>query len=331
MTKVASQRNYTVDFLRTVSILYIIAYWHLFGYTEALPGYRNIFTSGLKVIVLATFVFISGFLLSKGSMSLAPKQVLGFYQKRLVRIYPLYLLALVLLKLTDATYGSGIKAALLISMFDPPAIRTLWFITMIMFFYVIAPCLIYQARNIFKFGLLASFVMLLFGMFHLVINPIDTRLVMYFPAFALGILFQTQASFRQYCLQNKLHLGILLLLSFLLSLVPTQSDFIGSLLLIPLTISGVLCLFTYSEPWVNQLPLKEAVTFLSYASFCMYLFHRVIFHWAIALFYPQNPILQCLYLFLVCIPLTIAIGWLIQKSYDWMLSRTLQKSTGMLS
>ncbi|MGB5733069.1 MAG: acyltransferase family protein, partial [Thiohalocapsa sp.] len=125
-------RDIGVDFLRAASILYIVGYWHLIPYTEALPGYANLYTASLKFITLATFVFCSGFLLARQPVTLDLSTLRSFYSRRLLRIYPLYFLALLLfLVAAIAPAKQLLDGALLISMFQPPPLPTLWFITMI--------------------------------------------------------------------------------------------------------------------------------------------------------------------------------------------------------
>jgi murein DD-endopeptidase MepM/ murein hydrolase activator NlpD len=36
------KRNLGIDLLRGLSILYIVGFWHLLGYTNAIPNYNNI-------------------------------------------------------------------------------------------------------------------------------------------------------------------------------------------------------------------------------------------------------------------------------------------------
>jgi len=164
MKKAPSERNNAIDFLRAFCVLYIVGYWHLVPYSTAFPGYANYYTEGLKEIVLGAFALSSGFLLAQRDIGLSPREVLSFYRRRLVRIYPLYLLAVLLFGLAGiASPAQVTEAALLISMFTPPALPTLWFITMIMFFYLAAPFLIHASENVKGCLLLGTGVFQLVG------------------------------------------------------------------------------------------------------------------------------------------------------------------------
>ena len=189
----SSERNNAIDVLRAFCVLYIVGYWHLFPYSSAFPGYANHYTEGLKELVLGAFALSSGYLLAQRDIGLSAREVLSFYRRRLVRIYPLYLLAVILFGVAQiASVEQVIHAALLTSMFTPPALPTLWFITMIMFFYLAAPFLIHVSGRVTGCLLLGGAIWLAFALYHLVVNPIDVRILMYFPAFLFGILLHRQ-------------------------------------------------------------------------------------------------------------------------------------------
>ena len=138
-----SKRNLSIDVLRVVCILYIVGYWHLVPYTQGYPGYATFITEAIKDSALGVFVFCSGYLLGLREVRLSPAGLWDFYKRRLLRIYPLYALALLLFGLFGLAGSANLwQAAALMSMFLPPAPYTLWFITMIMAFYLIAPLLI---------------------------------------------------------------------------------------------------------------------------------------------------------------------------------------------
>ncbi|MFL6696444.1 MAG: acyltransferase family protein [Vitreoscilla sp.] len=137
----APDKSLSVEVLRAGCVLYIVGFWHLMDYTHGLGGYNNAVTVRLTVIVLGLFTFLSGFLLARAPMRLGRSELKRFYAKRLLRIYPLYLLALLAFwALGIADRGIALKAALGISMLYGPPPATLWFVTMILVFYLIAPC-----------------------------------------------------------------------------------------------------------------------------------------------------------------------------------------------
>lgn len=316
-TTVSPQRNSTVDFLRAFCILYIVAYWHLFNYTNAFPGYANLITENLKVIVLGIFVFISGFLLASKKISLTSQGLWTFYQRRLIRVYPLYLLSLMAFAVEDPSkIAVFAKAAFLISMFYPPAPNTLWFITMIMFFYLIVPFLIRFADRAIEFSLFVITLLIAFSCFNEFINPLDNRIILYFPAFSLGIFFRQQKTFQEACYKNKLALIGCFIASCFISLIETDAPILEALVMIPLMLTGTLTVFVYTDQLLKKKSLPALVYLVSYASFCMYLFHRLIFSVTIEIFFPANEMMQVVYLLCCAVPLTVIFSWVIQKLYD---------------
>jgi peptidoglycan/LPS O-acetylase OafA/YrhL len=131
-------RSFAIDFLKGISILYIAGYWHLFNYTKAFPLYQNVVTGRLLMVVLGLFVLISGYLIGAKADSNSKSGFLVFYVKRLLRIYPPFILFSLIFYLLNVGSGKKLfKTAALITMVFPPAANTLWFIAMIIVFYLI--------------------------------------------------------------------------------------------------------------------------------------------------------------------------------------------------
>jgi peptidoglycan/LPS O-acetylase OafA/YrhL len=309
-------RSMGVDLLRAVCILYVVGYWHLIPYTTALPGYSNWFTEGLKYVAMATFVFCSGFLLGRHDVTLDRRGLLSFYQRRLLRIYPLYLVALILFGLVGlASLTQIINGALLISMFNPPAMPTLWFITMIMVFYLIAPLLIRCAGNPLAIILAGGALFLALIAEHLLVKQIDLRILMYLPIFVLGILYRRQPTLRGLLERYKWVLLLLMALMLPLSRVGNEWSLTGAITIVPLILVSGPAMFLFADR-VASLLHGPTIAFLAYASFGFYLFHRLVFKAAIALYFPGQGWDQVMYLLLVAVPISILVGYGVQRGYD---------------
>lgn len=61
---------------------------------------------------------------------------------------------------------------------------------------------------------------------------------------------------------------------------------------------------------------KDAIVFISYASMCAYLFHRVVYWLCLQIWTPASDIITLAYLFIVGFPLTMILSYYIQKLYD---------------
>lgn len=318
----STDRNHALDLLRVLCILYIVGYWHLIPYTDWLPGYANAITEAIKDIALGSFVYSSGMLLARRDLSLRPPALLDFYRRRVLRIYPLYLLALlVFLAQGLARPEVVVNAALLISMFAPPAPPTLWFITMIMVFYLLAPFLMVAARSPRRFLVVTLAVYAACLGYGFGLHALDSRLLLFFPAFALGIYVQRRESLPALLHARRHGLAALLLPAFVIGLPGAQGfDILTSVLRAPLAaLGGVLCV-VYAERLAGR-ARNRLVPALSYASFGVYLFHRPVFETAKGLYWPQDGRLQAAYLVAVALPASFALAYAIQRMYDAALAR----------
>ncbi len=320
------RRDPVIDFLRGVCILYIVGYWHLVPYTQAFPGYATFITEAVKDTALGIFVFCSGYLLAVRDVSLAPVALGAFYRRRVLRIYPLYLLALLLFAALGLAGSADIlQAALLISMFSPPAPYTLWFITMIMAFYLLAPFLIRAAESLGLFALVVISLMVLIYLYHYQVTATDVRMTMFLPAFAFGVLFARQARVQSVLRAGRWLLLIGLVPAYLLFAQQVGATYAAAVGRIPLILVGTAVAFLFAGP-VARLVHAPILYWLSYASFGLYLFHRVVFKFAIDLYFPAGGWERLLYLLGLVLPLAIVLAYVIQKAYDRVLDRLESRS-----
>ncbi len=311
-----SARSMGVDLLRGVCILYIVGYWHLIPYTTALPGYANWLTEGLKYVALATFVFCSGYLLAGRQVSLDPPGLWSFYRRRVLRIYPLYLLTLILFGLVGlASLEQVIDGALLISMFSPPAMPTLWFITMIMLFYLIAPPLIHFADRPGLAILIGCVLVAALIAQHLLVKHIDLRILIYLPVFVLGILYRRRPAVPAFLERWRWALLALLIPTLMLSRIGNEWSVTGALTIVPLALLGAATPFVFAEGIASRLH-APTIAFLAYASFGLYLLHRLVFKAVIALYFPEQGWDQVIYLLTLALPVSLLLGYVVQRAYD---------------
>lgn len=275
--------NY-VHYLKAFSVIYIVGIWHMFDYTYYFPNYKNVYSLSFTYSILGLFTLVSGLLIG---LSLSrSSSILPFYSKRILRIYPLYLAAVVMFFLFDLnSIWVSIKSAAFLSLFFGPAPKTLWYICMIMVLYLISPFLfrllvrpkLFQGVSVGVIGLLCILVfgdkLLFWGL------GVDYRLVWYTPCFCLGMWLS------QYSLPNDKRIVIgalfLTLVAALLTLVELDSWTLTVLAdvvkYIPFILISTFTLFYTAYLAQGCLPKSRVIITLSYASFAMYLFHRPIF------------------------------------------------------
>ena len=302
-----------IEYLRTTSVLYIVGYWHLFTYTRYFREYFNPYTNVVTLGVLALFVFVSGFLLSRSYEN--QKGIVHFYLRRVVRIYPLYALAVLTFWLmTIEKESTLIKSLYFVSMLDGPAPITLWFICMLMLLYLITPVLMLLLRFRFGIPVFAATVVGLLLVLSKTKGGIDLRLVLYFPCFCAGI-YCAKRGFKGEILN--IWTGFLLILMGLAAYnLRGFSRELNALFQVPLTLGLSVFVVAMCDRYQSVFVYNRAITFLSYASFSLYLFHRPVYTQLKRFYFPEQLSHQFLYLLLVGLPLAIIISWLLQKIYD---------------
>lgn len=307
----------SIDLLRGFCILYIVGFWHLFNYTDAFPQFKNIITLRLTWIVLALFTFLSGYLIGQKENYLKKKSIKHFFLNRIKRIYPLYIVALILfVKLGISDTATTLKAAFAISMFFKPAPPTLWFITMLLFFYVLSPLLISNAKKecehiVWIVYISVTIVLLTINCFT---QNLDFRIITYFPSFYLGILTATMGEeYFNYKVNNFL-LVAGTILSFVMNQDHLQYNWLLSTLMVSIASYYIFLLFkNYLKPIKR---MNKIVKILAYSSYCMYLFHRPIYIVLKKIYFPDNGIVQILYLSLLCVPCILILSYYLQKTQD---------------
>jgi len=304
-------RIFAIDFLKGISILYIAGYWHLFNYTKAFPLYQNVVTDRLAMVALGLFVLISGYLIGTKVNNNSKIDLVVFYAKRLLRIYPPFILFSIIFYMLNIGSGKKLfKTATLISMVFPPAANTLWFVAMIIIFYLVTPLLINMSKNMANYFL---FCILLVGsafLFNNFFNILNVRLILFFPTFAVGVLL---ASYKE--LIDNLRLSVVTLFltaSIMVTFISNVTEFLW----IPFIVFGPLLCFLIILRKERMIERFKIMGHIGYASFFVYLSHRPIYEVLKNLYFPQQGRLQIFYLAAICLPLIIAISWVLQKAYD---------------
>ncbi|MBP1731785.1 MAG: acyltransferase 3 [Deltaproteobacteria bacterium] len=320
-------RSVGIDLVRAVSVIYIIGYWHLLGYSEHFVPLANGLTGRLTLVVLGLFVFVPGYLMGRKDIRLTREGLVHFYRQRILRIYTLYLIAILLFWVLGLSDGITLmKATALASMFLAPALPTLWFITMIMLYYLSVPFIRRFSHDARKLTVFCLAIMAVSLLYHKFTNMLDIRMVMFFPVFALGMY----AARREAGLQpvKLVTLACICALSCVLSLLPVGSWMISQLILIPMITLCALFLFLAVQRKESGIRYGAAIQLVGYSSYCMYLFHRPLYELMKRTYLPQGPLNQLLYLTLICVPLLIGASFLIQTGYDRLLAELSGRRVG---
>lgn len=137
----------------------------------------------------------------------------------------------------------------------------------------------------------------------------------YFPAFAMGVVTGRDANMRQLVHDYILVWLLLLIPAFLIFQLRFDKYLALWIMTIPMVLIGTLVAFTNAERYLGARD-NSIVAFISYCSFCMYLFHRVVYHYTKLVYFPADLNLQIAYMLIVGMTLTILLSYVVQRSYD---------------
>ena len=307
-------RKVPIDVVRAVSILYIVGFWHLLDYTKAVRWHYNPLTYRITVGALSLFALISGFLTGRKDGGLAGGEIWRFYKARFWRIYLPFVIASGLFLVAGMSDTLAlVKGVTLIAMLLAPPPVTLWFVSMIVLFYLIAPLLIGLRGSVVAYIALCTLIVGTMFLYQTATGKMDMRLVLYFPCFAAGILLAA----RSLPSSTLSLIGLQLLAA--LSLVPTLARPSDRLEFdpwaAPWALFGSIAVFVVVMRAGRNLKPTAILTQLSEASFFMYLLHRPLYLLMQIVWFPSSKNEQILYLLFVCLPIIGIVAWLCQRSY----------------
>lgn len=276
-----------LDAIKAFAILLVI-FVHMQNFLSAIIIPNFFLIEFLKFLGLACFTFVSGYAIHENNRTLKDREdILHFYKKRILRIYPLYLAALFLFFLCFQVFGlfhainysiAGwianilcLQVLLAPAFFEP--IFTLWFIGFIMVMYVIYPLFSDHSGTMSRRILLAVGIFVVLVVLHQALNIIDYRFFLYYFIFIAGIA-ASEFGFRFLIIGRQLenHTKII--------------------------VPGIMA--------------------LAYASYCIYLFHMPVFAVTNILIAGAgiSGALQNAVLVFLIIPAMFCMCYFIQKLYD---------------
>lgn len=272
-----------LDSVKAAAII-LIVFIHLYNYLLHPPvaGCHDLIAL-LSFLALAGFTFVSGYTIHASNSGVRTREdVIGFYKKRVLRVYPLYLIALATffvcfqmlrlfppLELSPA--GWAINAlclqVLLAPAFTDP-VFTLWFVGFIMVLYLLYPVIMAPARSARGIILISGGIFALLAVLHFLLNIVDVRLLQYYFFFIAGIVAsRSNIGFSRF-----------------------EARFQGR---------------------------GAGITAASYASYCVYLFHMPVFAVSAAFMGRLSPAwyLHDAAMYMV-VPALFGLSYYVQKAYD---------------
>ena len=312
----------SLDVLRVLAVGYIVAIHHLDDFASRL--FAGPLDTALTCICLGTLVYMSGYLLAHRYEALDNLPAVGrFVKRRFLRVYPLYLLALLLFAFCSLLpYRSLLRDALLLNMVWGTPVVTLWFVELICLCYLLFPLMVFRA-GIRAIVLRGSLIGVVLTGLHLCGGVLDVRLVLSWPVFLVGVV-----AGRAVRLAASMNGGrfaaisaVLCCLSSLLCLrwAATEYRYLAALVFTLTALSPVLFVGQKIASRVDH----RIFLSLSYASYCMYLFHRAFFQLLLQVHRPETVLATLAYLVLIGLPLLYVISAKIQSIYDGAYARAV--------
>lgn len=189
-----NKRDLSFDIARSLSALWVVGVWHLWCYDRSVD-YATVATYCITDIFLGCFFFISGNMLSKYTI-ITKRDVGCFYRKRLLKFWLLYFISLssiylagIMLNEPSLSLRQFLLALVGLASFSSPHVGTFWFMTMIIFFYIITPFFLYCRDKYPIYISIAGFVLLyLFTIaWKFITGYIEPYMYLYLPIYLLGL------------------------------------------------------------------------------------------------------------------------------------------------
>lgn len=331
-----------VKMLNSLFII-IILFLHHIAYTPYYFHFYNI-PLFLQKLSVGGFFFLSGYKLSK---SKATDSVRDFFINRCFRIYLLYVFGLIIFSYTAypymnkghlPSYQNFILHALCLQSILPNFFGnnyfTLWFFSILFYCY----CFFLLTRGIagktslFIIATLLNIlcIFLLNKAAHQInLNLFQPDLNIYLIYFSAGIIcFHHQKSVRRFdqyylvlsCFGS---ISLILFYNFFYSQI-SYSAFAEFFLIMIGTIPFYPAVFRMVGKWKIPDTLLKISDFISYSSFCVFLFHRSI--WSVmAVIWYEKSLYQFTYITIIGTLLIFLFSFCMQRTHD-SLSRYLRKS-----
>lgn len=149
----------------------------------------------------------------------------------------------------------------------------------------------------------------------------DLRLAYYFPIFIFGVFCARYEPVFQFMQKRGWVLpSVIFLLGLTYIFTSFKAPWFKHVYIVGALIFAVAPLIALGETF-SRLGKSKLLVRLSYASFCMYLFHRIVFACLLQIYTPGSNLLIVLYLGIAGFPLIFIVSEGIQKGYDFFVNR----------
>lgn len=214
------------------------------------------------------------------------------------------------------------KAWIGLSSFWRPAPRTMWYVGLLLFLYI--STLFWAKGGLVKQMLKFTLTMGVIVCIQLVFHSVDVRTFVYTPIYFAGIIVG-QYGYRKFLLFITTPKYIIMLMVLFVTILIVEVFKSSTLLMWVNSMIGMLALMSFyvylGKKWKDREYLVSKLSMLSYATFCIYLFHREIFEGLLMLWKPSSQYQMVPYLGFLGLAIVIPLAYYIQKGYDGILKK----------
>lgn len=323
-------RIHYIDYLRGICMLWIVGVLHMADIIQ-LDIIQHPIAKHITGGALAVFTLVSGYFMGHYPVN-SKADILYFFRRRFLRIYPLFILACIwswIICLRGGSFGLIFSVRQLlctllgVSWIIPPIPYTFWYMSVLIAFYAITPFI--NMIHSYKYKIFAMSLLFGFLCFLNYVNPnFDHRVLEYIPFYFIGLLLAPNNLMERVKYVSRKILVPVMLGSILLYIAaayinfenlqyPSVFMFISSAAFT----AGLCGIFIMLEPWIiRSVMLDGTLRFLGKISFSVYLIHRNIFS-----FYVDHiHIMTIPAVYLLLLPSIFLVSYLLQTLCDKLVS-----------
>jgi len=315
-------------------------------------------------IGLGIFCFISGYLISYNNPEfLSFEDIKKFYKKRIIRIYPLYWLAIVslivflfvsvnILNLQNLSIELNTMMTpftILISFFglqillNPSSV--FWYVGFIVLCYALYPLIKKLTKSDVQILLVSLLMIGLFGLLRIFFNLIDDRFFIFFLLFIGGVIVNNEKILENTFSKNKelllVILSCILVFIFLVdklylkNIIPLNLSIIIGYILLNLLIIFfcIFCINLLRKKALNEIITRFGyiIVFIATGSYSVYLFHEMILELGhiLSIMVGLTPVANELFILFLIVPIIFVICYYIQIFGVRMTERIIKRYRGI--
>lgn len=315
------ERDVKFDIARCLCMFWVIGILHLTQYLGDEYYLNNtLIGKNITSAALGVFSLVSGYFIGQKYIIENLGDTKRFYIKRLIRFYPLFLLASLLLVLIGFNgWRETIISLVGLTAFVPSdyRVKTTWYMAMLLCFYAITPLVSRRNMKGLMGGGICMIISLLIFYLYYRFHGMDLKFLYNLILYYIGIIAGRNKTIFLGIINNIwLQFSGIILFAVILyfsykfekNLLDIASWFVGVWAL--LSISALLeRLVARSLGWVRF------IESCAYATLSYYLFHRV-FYWFATQWVNLSTVQLFVYLFIFIFPLGWLVSYHIQKQYD---------------